>query len=141
MRDPVVMVAACCLLALACGSSAGTGDGGAFHKDASAPLTAQESHACSIFPDDDPQLVCSTGQDLVCITTYSRHVTDPQDAVRFDGGLRQVFVCRFPCGNAADCPPGDVCCPGTIFGKTFGKMAGCVPPGSCETAPGPDGGP
>lgn len=131
----------CCLLSLAAcaNGSGGTGDGGV-GANPDAIIRAQEGHACSTTPDDDPQLVCTTAQDLVCITTYSRAVTDPQQAAKYDGGLRPVFVCRFPCATSADCAQqGDICCPGSIFGKTFGKAAACVPPGSCEAIP-PDGG-
>jgi hypothetical protein len=124
-------------LLAACGSTAG--GGGDASPDA-AVIRVQEAQACSTNPAEDPQLVCTSAQDLVCVATYSRNVTDPQEAMKFDGGLRQVFVCRMPCAATGDCPqPGDVCCPGQIHGKTFGKTAACVPPTSCETMP-PDGG-
>jgi hypothetical protein len=96
-------------------------------------IRSQEGHACSINSSDDPQLVCSPSQDLVCIATYTRLVTNPTEAVKYDGGLRQVFVCRLACASTAECPqPGDVCCPGQIYGKTYNKMGGCVPPSQCE---------
>jgi hypothetical protein len=97
-------------------------------------IRSQEGHACSVSPSDDPQLMCTPAQDLICITTYSRPVTNPQVAVMFDGGIRQVWVCRLACNSTAECPQaGDVCCRGPIYGKTYNKMGGCVPPGSCET--------
>jgi hypothetical protein len=114
------------------------GDGGA--ADA-VVVRAQEGQACSTRPGDDPQLICSTAQDLICISTFGRSVTDPEEQKKYDGGVRPVFVCRFSCGTTAECPQqGDVCCPGQIFGKTFGKTAACVPRGSCETVASVDGG-
>jgi hypothetical protein len=141
----LTLAAALVLTFTGCGSTAVVGDGGGGQGGTTdAPsIRAQEGHACSTSPDDDPQLVCTTGMDLVCISTYSRTVTNPEEARKFDGGIRQVFVCRMPCSADSDCPqPGDICCPGPIHGKTFGKMAACVPPGSCETQPrAADGGP
>lgn len=138
MRKLVCAVAGCVLTFAACGGTTGHGDGGG--GDARV-IRAQEGHACSTDPGDDPQLLCSPVQDLVCISTYSVQVTDPQEAMRFDGGIRQVFVCRYPCSTTSDCPqPGDTCCPGPIYGKTFDRKAACVPPGRCEAIPETDGG-
>jgi hypothetical protein len=110
----------------------------------SSSIRAQEGHACSTDPSDDPQYVCTPAQDLVCIATYSRPVTNPEVAMKYDGGLRQVFVCRLACNTSAECPQsGDICCKGQVFGKTYNKQGGCVPPGSCDNAeeePTPDGG-
>jgi hypothetical protein len=114
-------------------------------------IRSQEGHACSTNSSDDPQLMCTPAQDLVCIATYSRMVTNQQEAMKFDGGVRQVYVCRLACNATAECPQaGDICCKGYIFGKTYNKIGGCVPPGSCDTeepggddggtTPGPDGG-
>jgi hypothetical protein len=51
---------------------------------------------------------------------------------KWDGGVRPVFVCRLACEKTEECPNGgDVCCPGIIHGKTYGKMAGCVPESLC----------
>jgi hypothetical protein len=109
-----------------------------------ASIRSQEGHACSTNSSDDPQLICTPAQDLVCIATYSRTVTNPQEAMKFDGGVRQVYVCRFACNTTAECPqPGDICCRGNIHGKTYNKMGGCTPPGSCDTEdpePVPDAG-
>lgn len=99
-------------------------------------IRSQEGHACSTNPDDDPQLVCTPAQDFVCIATYTKVVTNPQEAAKFDGGLRSVYVCRLNCNTTDECPQRgdmDVCCPGHIHGKTYGKMGGCVPLGSCDT--------
>jgi hypothetical protein len=97
-------------------------------------IRSQEGHACSTNSSDDPQLVCTPAQDLVCIATYTRTVTNPNEAGKFDGGIRQVYVCRIACNVTAECPqPGDICCRGNIFGKTYDKMGGCVPPSSCES--------
>jgi hypothetical protein len=98
-------------------------------------IRSQEGHACSTDPSDDPQLVCTPAQDLVCITTYSQPVTNEQLAMKFDGGIRQVFVCRLACNATAECPQaGDICCKGQIYGKTYMKIGGCVPPASCQTS-------
>jgi hypothetical protein len=97
-------------------------------------VRSQEGHACSISSSDDPQLVCTPAQDLVCISTYSIAIQNQQEAMKFDGGIRQVFVCRLACNTSVQCPqPGDICCVGTIFGKTYNKLGACVPPGSCDT--------
>jgi hypothetical protein len=97
-------------------------------------IRSQEGHACSISSSDDPQLICTPAQDLVCISTYSRTVTNVQEAKKFDGGVRPVYVCRMACNTTSECPQvGDICCRGVIYGKTYNKMGGCVPPGSCET--------
>jgi hypothetical protein len=102
-------------------------------------IRSQEGHACSTNSSDDPQLLCTPAQDLVCIATYTRTVTNPAEAAKFDGGIRQVYVCRLNCNVTADCPQqGDVCCPGVIFGKTYGKMGGCTPPSACEAMGGGD---
>lgn len=109
----------------------------------SGSVRAQEGHACSTNPDDDPQYVCTPAQDLVCIHTYSVVVTNQNEAKKFDGGVRPVYVCRWACNVTAECPQqGDICCRGTIHGKTYNKMGGCVPPGKCETdgEEEPDGG-
>jgi hypothetical protein len=93
----------------------------------------QEGHACSVNASDDPQLVCTPAQDLICIATYNKLVTNVEEAKKFDGGLRPVYLCRLACNVTADCPQaGDVCCPGHIHGKTYGKMGGCTPPSNCE---------
>jgi hypothetical protein len=106
-----------------------------------ASIRSQEGHACSINSSDDPQLICTPAQDLVCIATYWRTVTNVQEAKKFDGGVRPVYVCRWACNTTAECPQsGDICCKGMIFGKTYNKTGGCTPPGSCETEDEPDGG-
>jgi hypothetical protein len=104
-------------------------------------LRSQEGHACSTSSSDDPQLVCTPAQDLVCISTYTRIVTNPTEAMKFDGGIRHVFVCRINCNTADDClQEGDVCCPGIIYGKTYGKMGGCTPYSACDRLSPDDGG-
>jgi len=148
MRNLVSWPAWFALVLAACGSAAGDpcpapgdgcvsvrqGDGGT--ADA-VVVRSQEGQACSTAPGDDPLLVCTTAQDLICISTYGRMVTRPEEQVKYDGGVRPVFVCRYPCGTAAECAqPGDVCCPGQIHGKTFGKTAACVPAASCEAVDG-----
>jgi hypothetical protein len=98
-----------------------------------ASVRSQEGHACSTSSSDDPQLVCTPAQDLICIATYSKVVTNPTEAAKFDGGIRHVYVCRLACNNSDDCPEqGDVCCRGSIYGKTYNKIGGCTPPSACE---------
>jgi hypothetical protein len=106
-------------------------------------IRAQEGHACSINASDDPQYTCSPAQDLVCITTESRVITNEQEAKKFDGGVRPVWVCRWACNTTAECPQGgDICCRGAIHGKTYNKTGGCTPPGACDTVEDePDSGP
>lgn len=115
-----------CLLALAggCGSSAG-GD-----TAIDAASTAQEGQACSVGPADDPQLVCSKVQGLVCIATFSR-ITGG-----IDGGVRRVFLCRMPCTGGGQCPqPGDICCQGEVrSGGQASPGSACVPTSSCESS-------
>ena len=99
-----------------------------------ASIRSQEGHACSTNSSDDPQLICTPAADLVCISTYSRTVTNMEEAKKWDGGIRPVYVCRFACNTTAECTQAnDICCRGHIFGKTYNKMGGCVPPGSCDT--------
>jgi hypothetical protein len=128
MLRSVMCVLAAALLSSACTST----------------IRSQEGAACSTNSSDDPQLVCSPAQDLVCITTYTRVVTNPSAASKYDGGIRHVYVCRMACNTPQDCPQtGDVCCRGDIYGKTYGKTGGCVPPGTCEgmgNSVSPDGG-
>jgi hypothetical protein len=126
--------------ALGNGGDAGLGDVG--ESGAALVIRAQEGHACTTDPAEHVQVVCSPSMELVCIATYSRLVTNPQEAMRFDGGIRQVFVCRSPCSTTSECPQqGDICCAGQIYGKTFDKKGGCVPPGSCEAPDVSDAGP
>jgi hypothetical protein len=92
-----------------------------------------ESQACSTNDSDDPFLICSPAYDLVCINTYNVLVTNAKEAMKWDGGVRPVYVCRIACSTEQDClQQGDVCCPGAIHGKTYNKTAGCVPRGMCE---------
>jgi hypothetical protein len=95
--------------------------------DAGSTLTSQEGHACSINPADDPLLVCSVPQQLVCVSTFS--------VQSFDGGSREVFVCRFPCTGQDQCPQtGDVCCPALRGGGA--ATHACVPAARCQGADG-----
>jgi hypothetical protein len=99
-----------------------------------AQIRAYESHACSVSDDDDPFYICSPAYDLICINTYRVTVTNPEEAKKFDGGQRPVWVCRLACATRTDCPQaGDVCCEGVIHGKDYGKKAGCVPAALCES--------
>jgi hypothetical protein len=96
-------------------------------------VRSQEGHACSTSSSDDPQFICTPALDLVCIATYSRTVTNPKEAGKFDGGVRQVYVCRLACDKDEECREGgDVCCKGPIYGKTYNKSGGCVPLSQCD---------
>jgi hypothetical protein len=103
-------------------------------------IRQQEGAACSTNSSDDPQLVCSPALDLVCISTYSRVVTNPQVRAQYDGGIRPIYVCRIACNTTEECRNGDVCCPGPIYGKTYDKSKGCTPLEFCPSAAPPDGG-
>jgi hypothetical protein len=100
-----------------------------------------ESHACSTNDSDDPFMLCSPSIDLICINTYTVPVTDPNEAKKWPNAQRPVYVCRLACNVATDCfQPGDICCPGRIHGKDYGKMGGCTPRGMCEGLQNADGG-
>jgi hypothetical protein len=91
-----------------------------------------DSQACSINDSDDPLLVCSPAYDLICISTDSIRVRDAEEAKKWDGGVRPIYVCRLACNNDTECfQGGDICCTGDIHGKTYGKKGGCTPPGMC----------
>jgi hypothetical protein len=90
-------------------------------------IRSGEGAFCSTDPSDDPQYICDPGIDLICIATHNVPVTDPKEMRKWDGGVRPVFVCRLACDKTEDCPnAGDVCCPGIIQGKSYGKMAACT---------------
>src|SRR4051812_29547017 len=97
-------------------------------------IRAQEGQACSIHSGDDPLLVCTPAADLVCISTYTVPVTNAKEAPKYDGGIRSVYVCRLACATDGDCArnPGEICCPGSIYGKDYGKTAGCVMASLCN---------
>jgi hypothetical protein len=104
-------------------------------------VTEYEGQACSTNPGDDPLLVCSTANDLACITTFAVVVSNPIEAQRWDGGLRPVYVCRKRCdpGGAACVQEGDVCCPGRVADGTTATV--CVPRSFCGALHAGDGGP
>jgi hypothetical protein len=102
---------------------------------------SHESHYCSSTPDDEPYYECAKGDDLVCITTYQQSygATASSPAKTID-----IWVCRMACtpGNKEDCQTDEVCCPGMIYGTTYGKTHACVAPGLCPalTVPNRDAG-
>src|SRR5262245_41097124 len=103
-------------------------------------IRSGEGAFCST-SSEDPQYVCDPGMDLICMATHSVPVTNPKEMGKWDGGVRPVYVCRLACEKSEDCPnAGDVCCPGIIYGKTYGKMAGCVPETLCPILLVGDGG-
>ncbi len=75
---------------------------------------------CSTSESDDPYRECTPGIGLLCIATYPV-------------AMRPVYVCEPGCDSQADCLAGDVCCPGTTYGDTFGKTRACVLRQFCES--------
>ncbi len=98
-------------------------------------IRAYEGQACSTTSDDDPERVCSPTQDLVCASSYSVPVTNPEQARRYDGGVNKVYVCRLVCDPGGEpCAVEDtICCPVAIHGKDYGKAHACVQPERCQT--------
>jgi hypothetical protein len=99
---------------------------------------SHEAQFCSTDDDDDPFYECSPSSDLICINTYSETVKTSSDA----GSQRvPLYLCRLACEPLKDkCPGGEICCPGKIEGKTYGKTGGCVPESRCDNIVVPDGG-
>jgi hypothetical protein len=99
---------------------------------------SHEAQFCSIDQDDDPFYECSPSSDLVCITTYSELFKGTNDA---GDKLVPLYLCRLACDPGKDkCPGGEVCCPGKIEGKNYGKTGGCTPESRCDNRVVPDGG-
>jgi hypothetical protein len=90
---------------------------------------------CSSSSDEDPYYECLRSNDFVCITTYSLPILN-------DGGPTgkyvEAYACRLACSADQGCLGGDICCPGKIFGRTYGKTSACVKAANCETLPQPD---
>src|SRR5262245_8932220 len=98
---------------------------------------SHEAQFCSTNDDDDPFYECSPSSDLVCINTYAERVTAKNDA---GSQLIPLYLCRLACNPGDKCPGGEICCPGKIEGKTYGKTGGCVPESRCDNPLIPDGG-
>ena len=102
--------------------------------------TVYRSHEGAYFSDkdEDPFFECAPSDDLVCINTYDMQVqTTGGQPPRF----QPVYLCRLACSPGDHCfDPNDVCCPGPIHGRNYGKMNACVPVGMCQTATVPDAG-
>ncbi len=119
------------LIGLAVGGVLGLGCGKTVYR-------SHEGHYCSSTEDDDPFFECSPSYDLVCINTYEQQV-------QVTGGqpprFQPIYLCRLACSPGDHCiSPTDVCCPGPIYGRSYGKMHACVPAGMCQTAEVPDAG-
>jgi hypothetical protein len=112
-----------------------------------ATIRVYDSQACSTDPNEDPQLVCSPGYNLVCANTYAIPIPDPREAVKWPGGRRPIYVCRMACNiqdpmtNASsDCNmvgadgQVDICCPNPIiYGKKYEGFEGvCTQRGRCD---------
>ena len=100
---------------------------------------SHEAQFCSTNDDDDPFYECSPSTDLVCISTYSQIF-----GTGVDGGTPTtlpLYLCRLACtpGGPA-CPNNELCCPGPIVGRNYGKMHACVPESRCDNPDIPDGG-
>jgi hypothetical protein len=93
-------------------------------------FTSHLTHYCSVDPDDDPYYTCAKGLDLVCINTYTIPVVPKEGPAT----ARPAYICRLACEPGEPCRDvGEVCCPGTIKGVTYGKTHACVPPSLCAT--------
>jgi hypothetical protein len=99
---------------------------------------SHESHYCSSTADDEPYYECAKGSDLVCVTTYK--MSYGATASMPDGKTIDIWVCRLACTPGKDeCVAGEVCCPGKIYGQTYGKDHVCVPPDYCPALAVPPG--
>jgi hypothetical protein len=113
------------LLSCVLGSVVGAGCGKTVYR-------SYESHYCSSSDDDDPYFECSKSSDLVCIYTYDKSYgqTDgkPDKVV-------SMWACREACDPAVKNPcvnAEEVCCPGMIFGRNYGKDHACVMRDFCD---------
>lgn len=99
---------------------------------------SHEAQFCSTNDDDDPFYECSPSADLVCINTYDELIRTTNDA----GTQRTlpIYLCRIACNPDERCPNGEVCCPGQIVGRNYGRMHACVPATRCDNPIIPDGG-
>lgn len=93
---------------------------------------AYESQYCSSDDDEDPFRECARSSDLVCINTYK--MSYPQSDGR-PPVVRDMWLCRLACDPATPtaCRPDEVCCPGPIFGRTYGFTHACVQPSYCAS--------
>ena len=85
-----------------------------------------DSHYCSSTEDDDPYFECSRSSDLVCINTYAKSYG--QNDGKPDKVV-QMWACHLACDPAAQNPcnaSDEVCCPGMIYGRNYGKDHACV---------------
>jgi hypothetical protein len=99
---------------------------------------SHEAQYCSNTEADDPYFECSPSYDLVCINTYAEPVLQPAGA---PPKYQEIFLCRLACNPGDLCPDlKDVCCPGIIYGETYGKTHACVPAGRCQTVSPTDAG-
>lgn len=137
-----VVIVAVLLPGWACGTSSGPADAG---RDGGAAgdvgdagdagraiYISHESHYCSSTSDDDPYYECSPSRDLVCISTFSR--TFPQT----NGPPKTVdlWLCQMACTPGdGTCAAGEVCCPGPIYGRSYGKTHACAPAEQCDRLP------
>jgi hypothetical protein len=97
-----------------------------------------EGQFCSSAVDEDPFYECSRASHLVCITTYTKNIVQPDGA---PDKTTKIWLCRESCtpGAGACVNPGEICCPGPIFGESYGNSHGCVPRDFCDHPPA-DGG-
>lgn len=93
---------------------------------------SHESQYCSSTDDDDPYYECSRSSDLVCINTYEKSY--PQTDNRPDKVV-SMWLCREACDPTVKnpCMGEEICCPGAIFGKDYGKKHACVLREFCDS--------
>jgi hypothetical protein len=107
---------------------------GAFAGCSKTVYHSHESHYCSSSDDDDPYWECSRSADLVCINTYDGVYPQP------DGKPTKtvpMYLCRMACTPGdKTCQPDEVCCPGMIYGRNYGKTHGCTLPSFCAALAG-----
>jgi hypothetical protein len=94
---------------------------------------SHEGQYCSSSASDDPLYVCVTSSELVCINTFDKSYPN------IDGGpdkVVAVYTCRNGClPGDGTCASGEICCPGPIFGPSYGKSHGCVMREFCDHPP------
>jgi hypothetical protein len=87
---------------------------------------SHDAQYCSSTEDDDPYYECSRSSDLICINTYSKTYAQPNNQ---PDKVVAMWLCHEACDPTVKNPcvdPEEVCCPGAIFGKDYGKKNACV---------------
>jgi hypothetical protein len=121
MRWPTLLIVKIAALGIATLMGAGCGK---------TVYRAYESQYCSSDDDEEPFRECAKSSDLVCINTYKMSYGGSSGMPPV---VRDMWLCRLACDptKAMACMPGEVCCPGPIFGRTYGFTHACVQPSYC----------